>query len=101
MHMTFEKIDPPAPPAKEHPLVRCARMIIGYHQETIDKIDGGFQFTREGVDCNDELRAECVGHIAECEALLLRAEHGDPTIHNAAMVIMAEAKSIDDDEAGA
>lgn len=94
MHMSFEKIEP-AEDKPEHPAARAARMIKGYHEETIARIDGGFIFMREGVDCNAELREACVKGIAECEEVILRTSDLDYKSSNEAMAILMEAQGVD------
>ncbi len=60
---------------QETPVVRAARMIKELHLEHIAKMDGGFVFNKrleDGtlVNCNDEMRAACLGQIELCEKIM-------------------------------
>jgi len=76
---------------REHPAARAARMVKEYHQETLEKIAGGFVFRREGADVNAQLREFCELNIAECDAIIERASRMDPSMIEPSMAILAEA----------
>lgn len=85
MFMTFEKIEPP-----EHPAAKAARKVREYHVETLEKIAGGFVFTKDGVNVNEHIKAACEANIKECDALIERADRMDPSLHAAAQAILDE-----------
>lgn len=90
MHMTFEKIaDPP-----QHPTYRAAELIRQLHAETIEKIDGGFVFLQDGVDCSAEMRAKCAVQITLCEQIMARAKDMSPAHTAAAGAIFEELEAI-------
>lgn len=90
MHMSFEKIDDPIP----HPAHRAAKMIRDLHAETIAKIDGGFVFLQDGVDCSAEMRAKCAVQVALCEQIMARAKDMGPVHTAAAGAIFEELEAI-------
>src|SRR6185436_4094169 len=56
MHMTFEKIEPLAPP--EHPAISAAKAIRQLHLDNIAMIDNGFVFhDKEGNSVNEHMKA--------------------------------------------
>jgi hypothetical protein len=89
MHMTFEKIEP-----TEHPAYKAARMIRDLHTETIEKIDGGFIFLKDGVDCSAEMRAQCVVQVALCDQIMERAKSMDAKMVAPAQLILDEFEKI-------
>jgi hypothetical protein len=93
MHMTFEKIAETPLPSPEHPAYRAAKMIKELHEENIAKIDGGFVFLKDGVDCSAEMREECVKQIAMCQQIMERSKDMDPKHWEPAALICAELES--------
>ena len=92
--MTFEKIEPPASPAVEHPAYRAARMIRELHVENIEKIDSGFVFERDGVSVNDEMRKSCMEQIALCDNIMHRADGMDPKLWEPSALILVAAEKM-------
>src|SRR6478752_3018082 len=92
MHMSFEKIEQPA--RDDHPAYRAAVMIRDLHKENIEKIDSGFIFLKDGVDCSSEMRAQCVVQIALCEQIMKRAETMDAKMVAPAQVILDEFEKV-------
>jgi hypothetical protein len=90
MHMTFENITEPA----EHPAYRAANLIRELHAETIAKIDGGFVFLQDGVDCSADMRAKCTVQIALCEQIMARAKDMAPMHTASAGAILDELEAI-------
>ena len=75
---------------EEHPAARAARMIKELHQQTIDKIDAGFVFTKDDVNVNEQVRAECVKQLAACDEIIARAEGMSQETSIAAAMILAD-----------
>jgi len=92
MHMTFEKIAD-EPRSDVHPAYRAAKMIKDLHQENIAKIDGGFVFLKDGVDCSAEMREQCVQQIAMCDEIMKRSKNMDPKLWEPAALILSEVQS--------
>lgn len=92
MHMSFEKIAPPAP-KEEHPAYRAARMIKELHEENIRVIDGGQLFMQNGVDVTDEMRKQSAAQIVLCDQIMNRAAGMDPKHWEPAAVILNELKN--------
>ena len=96
MFMTFEKIDPPVlpKPEVEHPAYRAARMVRELHAQTIDMIDRGHVFLKDGVDVSAEMKAKCEGEMAVCEHLMRRAKYMDPKLWAPSLIVLQEAEQV-------
>jgi hypothetical protein len=79
---------------KEHPAYRAASMIRDMHVETIAKIDEGFVFLQDGVDCSAEMRAKCTMQIVLCDQIMARAKDMAPVHTAAAASIFKELEAI-------
>lgn len=82
-----------------HPAYKAAKMIRDLHTETIEKIDAGFVFLKDGVDCSAEMRAQCAVQVVLCEQIMKRAETMDPKLVAPAQVILDEFEKIAKDAA--
>lgn len=83
MHMSSEKIDPPAPAPEEPAIMRAARMIKELHIEHIAKMNTGFVFYKKlddgsTVDCNEEMREACMQQIERCNKIMAAASRVSP-----------------------
>lgn len=87
---TFEKIEPPADPATEHPAFRAARMIRDLHIQNIERIDGGLLFFKDGVDVSAEMREQCVVQIKLCDEIMARAVNMDPKHWKPAAILLSD-----------
>ena len=59
---------------EEHPAARAAKMIKELHQQTIELIDAGTVYERDGVSVNDEVRSACSTQIEVCDSIIERAK---------------------------
>ena len=88
MQTSFEKITPP-----EHPAYRAARMIRELHVETIQLMDNGHVFLREGASVNDEMRVSCQEQIVLCDQIMSRSKDMDAKLWEPAALILEAAET--------
>lgn len=89
-----EQPDTPITPKIEHPALVAARLIRDLHLATIEKIDAGFVFLKEGVNVSDEVRAQCTVQIELCKQIMKRAATMDAKLVAPAQVILDEFKLV-------
>lgn len=81
---------------KEHPAAKAARMIKQLHQDTIDLIDKGTVFMKDGVDKNFEVRDACLKQIDICDQIIERAPNMPVSLSGDAFMILKDLQDVVD-----
>lgn len=87
----------PMPTIKEeHPAARAARMIKQLHQDTIDLLNSGRLFTKDGVNVNYEVRDACMKQIDLCDKIIERAPNMPVSLSGDAFMILKDLQDVVD-----
>lgn len=78
----------------EHPAARAARMIKELHQATIDLIDGGHVFKKDGVDVNYQVRDACLKQMDVCDGIIARADQMPVSLSGDAFLILKDLEDV-------
>lgn len=81
-------------PQHEHPAARAARMIKELHQATIDLIDGGRVFKKDGVDVNYQVRDACLKQMDVCDGIIARADQMPVSLSGDAFLILKDLEDV-------
>lgn len=97
-NMSFEKIDrlssPDPAPTIEHPAACSARLIRELFEQNIALIDGGHVFTRDGEDVSAEIREASLEQMVECDRVIERASHMDPSLYQPAAMVLRDLQEV-------